>query len=1367
MALKNIYNITSNGLADVANYLSYLKDQSIYRPIGLLYKSYRTMRANLSNKIGQENIQDFLDGESGIIDYSSAQAAKLGPTIAYPAIIGDDISYPSPWFYTDEYKKEFADYRDYLRAVYPYQTLSSFITSHKSTSSVDIYEGTDFTLEDNMKVGVVHSFDMEAQQDPWGNTNTSEINPNLLKTDTRIGAVGGFLLKKTLENSIRYGKNIHEYSYYNEPSVAQNTDNQNKKGGYSITQGAYSNFGIDGIFGIKDGEFNRRDVRWTSEDLIGDIIPWSTVDHVYNTSVVGGGGEGNISMVQSLLGLETSEDLNVNFLDLAQKTQRSNLYYPFGNYYSITYSLGLIGTSGSKTVEFITRSMLGYDLLADNAPTTLDYLEDTIKARPKKYYASLGSRGTTYIDVMTAMNVDYVKYTINGTEQIVRLNLIDSGNDNSWARQSLLVYAEAEANKKDSPYTEKSSLSVWNKGVSWGIYKSYNTSELTRKKDIIQYTNNRFINKDYDTIIARFHTDEFPNGKKGARANRDFTSSAVSQYGMSHGRNLLKANHNGSKTNGYSNPYCRVWTFHHQYSTIQDLIRPFDTQTFEGTYVANHRRVGGQSRLEENTVLNHKNGYVNITPTSDWKEGEKLKNVMFSIENLAWKDSTDDLNKSQIGPLGGRIMWFPPYNLSWNESVGVNWNETQFIGRGEKIPTYTDTDRKGSLTFDILIDHPSCVNDFSGGVSGGDSIGDVDDVNSNEQTLLRFFAGCDILNGVKKTNSTKKKENTQPPKNPIIPSAKNDKKIVFFVYFPNNYTGVDDLNTSINPIYYLLNGFGTQHTKNEVIDPSDWKKKIGYGYEMSVTNEGLDGDQTQVNINSQNYSIWVNSDDNSPLKYKPNKKCSQLWGYRVDKRTCNEKLIANKQIDNYLDYTSYRFNSIGYERGAEGRIDKGEDLYSFSSVFLALTDRQLDKENIKEKLVDNYPIIESQVNKINKLLDDFGQISQIIVTGYASKDGYTASNKRLAQDRAKTIAAWLKKHPKIKNAELVHRASASITGTSNKGTDINREEAKKWRSCKVELVLTTQEVEGISNINKYDNDQERNIEEGRQSVENAYEKGGLQAIQDIINEPNKNSVRDLSIATVLEDIMRLNDAQAKENAAWQKTTTPPTRYGDEYKYFKDLEKTDPFLHSKLVEKFKYFDPAYHSITPEGFVERLTFLHQCTRQGPTISASDNNNFTTAANLAFGRPPILVLRLGDFYYTRFIITSMQIDFKSSGGVRWDLNQEGIGVMPMYASITLQIVFLGGSELGGPIRRLQNATSFNYYANASVFDNRAETVEYANGLETKFNSHMLGINENALEENKSNEPMLGGELEGGGNGLLSRDGEEYAKALNEQNQ
>ena len=63
-------------------------------------------------------------------------------------------------------------------------------------------------------------------------------------------------------------------------------------------------------------------------------------------------------------------------------------------------------------------------------------------------------------------------------------------------------------------------------------------------------------------------------------------------------------------------------------------------------------------------------------------------------------------------------------------------------------------------------------------------------------------------------------------------------------------------------------------------------------------------------------------------------------------------------------------------------------------------------------------------------------------------------------------------------------------------------------------------------------------------------------------------------------------------------------------------------------------------------------------------------------------------------------------------------------MFAKITMSFTFLGGSDLAGPIARLQNAVSFNYYANAGVYDNRAEMVEYdsnGSGRPVKFKGYV----------------------------------------------
>lgn len=64
--------------------------------------------------------------------------------------------------------------------------------------------------------------------------------------------------------------------------------------------------------------------------------------------------------------------------------------------------------------------------------------------------------------------------------------------------------------------------------------------------------------------------------------------------------------------------------------------------------------------------------------------------------------------------------------------------------------------------------------------------------------------------------------------------------------------------------------------------------------------------------------------------------------------------------------------------------------------------------------------------------------------------------------------------------------------------------------------------------------------------------------------------------------------------------------------------------------------------------------------------------------------------------------------------DLNPEGIGVQPMIADVTLSFYFIGGHGLKGPVDRLQNALSFNYYANTEMYDERSVATEDTSSID-----------------------------------------------------
>jgi hypothetical protein len=157
---------------------------------------------------------------------------------------------------------------------------------------------------------------------------------------------------------------------------------------------------------------------------------------------------------------------------------------------------------------------------------------------------------------------------------------------------------------------------------------------------------------------------------------------------------------------------------------------------------------------------------------------------------------------------------------------------------------------------------------------------------------------------------------------------------------------------------------------------------------------------------------------------------------------------------------------------------------------------------------------------------------------------------------------------------------------------------------------------------------------------------------------------------------------------------------DESAYFDFIDENYPNYFKTISEKIKYFNPTFHSITPEGLNSRLTFLNQCLRQGPSVNDS---GVIRPQNLSFGRPPICILRVGDFYYTKVAIQSLSINYDSGSGIQYDLNPEGIGVQPMIATVQMSIDIIGGQSLKGPINRLQNAVSFNYYANTEIYDFR----------------------------------------------------------------
>lgn len=613
-------------------------------------------------------------------------------------------------------------------------------------------------------------------------------------------------------------------------------------------------------------------------------------------------------------------------------------------------------------------------------------------------------------------------------------------------------------------------------------------------------------------------------------------------YGTNFFNNEVLNKKNLSKISRGRNLDCRIHTKSNPYSTISKTIT-------HGLYKNNKDNIS--QRQNEYSCL-RPNGFVNITPKVK-NNNVDLKKCMFSIENLAWKDyAKNNLLKEQIGPNGGRIMWFPPYGLTFNENIGVNWNPNEFIGRGEKIYTYTNTERTGTLSFTLLIDHPNILNKWK--KANNDDISD-----KSEDDVVRFFAGCKKL----ELNEAKKDENEKdtpiPDDKEKVQNKEQSEDIEVKIYFSNYYSGIDDeLNEALN---YLLNQYESTGDKP--------KEPLFIGNNIE-------------------------------------------WYYRIDKKYINSNLKnpANNNKD-------------------EGNFNLQNNFVTFYSL----------------NTIDNPTVVGGAMYKLNAK-------KYATIKSHASNHGNNNINEDLLNNRSDFAKKLLIDKCGFKEENIVIKKGNII---SVNGDNVSSEDAKKARCVEIKISNTKPE------------DMEDELWEEKDKIEN---------LDEVIVTAN-NGVT-------------------------------------EAEYFNEIGNGDNILeYQKIVEKVKYFTPAFHSITPEGFNNRLSFLHQCTRQGNTLGLSEQGGLKvkSAGNLAFGRPPICVLRIGDFYHTKIIISSITINYDKNGGVQWDLNPTGKGVQPIYADISLNFTFLGGSDIGAPIARLQNALSFNYYANQSLYTDASDKGYYDN--------------------------------------------------------
>lgn len=733
--------------------------------------------------------------------------------------------------------------------------------------------------------------------------------------------------------------------------------------------------------------------------------------------------------------------------------------------------------------------------------------------------------------------------------------------------------------------------------------------------------------------------------------------------------------------------YCRVWTKDRPYYTYRDTMKVnSNIRKMDGSVM------GGESRVWNLNYAPMSNGRYDfsnstnivstVKGTNQTEDTFYAKKYMFSIENLAWKTSNkpgftvQDLPACERGSNGGRVMWFPPYDLKVSEANAARWESNSFLGRPEPIYTYQNTERSGTISFKVVVDHPSILN-----LLVREELKNKSDEEADNY-INAFFAGCQDVDLYALID---KFPTLSPNDLELITKYLNEngdpnyieqnKTILEPIVQPQPEIKPNPTSVDVAPLMVHLR-FDNDYPKIEV---SSTTSKANYeiyydsisndNYKTSTKNKLINGITSLYNNKGTKNAI----NDINVLQLTPNDTLNS-W------ITGSTKLLDSLFVSTETGYTAFKTSLANLKNdltsGLTGNIKIGItsscSAVADNTYNMALSVRRTDSI-IQEVLaqISNG----TQDSKLNINKNDLPPVGDKDFTKevvYTFKElGYS-----LNPDNTLTFIT----HSKGETAE------SDFSGDCGKANFYNQD-------LKVASHLAFGCRQSIVNIEGY----KRNLPNTN------------------VNNGNNPTPNDIKYKTIIVPGGK-QKTTGKRKLPFDLMKKIISKTLTEGYYFKKLEETDPLIFSSLREKLKYFHPGFHSMTPEGLNSRLTFLHQCIRPGDTVpikGVSDEHDLN-ARNTTFGPPPICVLRIGDFYHSKIIIESIGITYDDNV---WDLNPEGIGIQPMIANVNLQVKFIGGQGLEKPVERLQNALSSNFYGNTEMYDERSEiTNRTMNGKETE---------------------------------------------------
>ena len=751
--------------------------------------------------------------------------------------------------------------------------------------------------------------------------------------------------------------------------------------------------------------------------------------------------------------------------------------------------------------------------------------------------------------------------------------------------------------------------------------------------------------------------------------------------------------------------YCRVFQKDTPYFTYGDLQKT-DGITTSG-------------RKFDYSVLD--NTYnLNIAPLRNPQStnifDQKVKKYMFSLENLAWRTSSqpgftyDDLPVCERGPNGGRIMWFPPYDLTFSDSSTANWNPTSFLGRPEPIHTYKNTTRTGSIAWKIVVDHPSMMNTIIRKQLDKFSPEQVDSI------MDSFFAGCvkyDLYDLAAKFNTIPVNQLYEYQKLLADPRLTDEEK----------YGVLDEIPVNPEPQIDASSGGGD----NPIIAKTGNAVNVSENNSNSTSNTNAVPNKEQEMTNTE-LTEWVGYafyfDNDYPFGYGS-------W----------EKTVPNNQDYQYW-YDIYL--------GRKNVYNSSSAPLNVSSGGLQFTRAQVIPF-FDQVIIGNFKKIKDELlPKLKEIIIDQGGTVVLELQGSASAPASNDYNVYLSQRRNDSVKKWFLKQKLGNDTIATLQSQGKIKFkyiASGEDFPIPQTDTGAGRG-----VNCTNNIKDV-NLNAVTNNSQwysvpamacRRVGINKISVTKP-KPPPTPAPSPIPPTPspspipitpqvNKRYKCNNGICVETEDPAApfSSELECKENCGnppiedvvVTPVTTRPIDPAKKLKegiskkvlrflfsecdYFDLIKEDQPMVLASIQDKIKYFHPAFHSTTPEGLNSRLTFLNQCVRPGetiPVIGPDGKPKYNDARNTSFGTPPILVLRVGDFYHTKIVPTQLQITYDP---LIYDINPEGIGVQPMIAKVSLSFDFIGGHGLAEPVAQLQNALSFNFYANTEIYDDRAVATD-----------------------------------------------------------